>query len=286
MEPLNRALDLIEAHLEDDIEVAALARAARMSEHHFRRLFASLAGMGVAEYVRRRRMTVATAAVLAGRETLLEIALRFGYASGDSFARAFRDLHGVGPSEARRAGVTLRSQAPIRFRLTVHGCTEMRYRILESPAFRLVGRRARLPLVHEGVNPHVQAFVGSIPMAESVALKALGDIEPQGILAASANFDEGRAEGGAFDYWHAVATTRPAPPGLDHLDVEAGAWVVFASSGAFPETLQRLWPAAFTEWFPTHPWELRPGPELVRMQPSADWSTADCELWLPIRPLD
>jgi AraC family transcriptional regulator len=286
MEPINRALALVETQLDADVDVARLARVAGMSEHHFRRMFATLAGMGIAEYVRRRRMTLATAAVLAGKETLLEIALRFGYASGDSFARAFRDLHGVGPNEARRPGAVLRSQSPIRFHLTVHGGTDMRYRLVESPAFRLVGRRARLPLVYEGVNPHVQAFQRSIPVEESLALKALSDVEPRGILAGSAGFDEGRAEGSAFDYWHAVATTKPAPPGFEQLEVEAGAWVVFASSGAFPQTLQALWPAAFTAWFPTHPWALRPGPELVRMQPSADWSTADCELWLPVRAVD
>ncbi len=53
------------------------------------------------------------------------------------------------------------------------------------------------------------------------------------------------------------------------------------SSGPFPATLQRLWAATATDWFPSNPWRLRPGPSILRYLELTD-SHATCELWLPI----
>lgn len=82
LERLNQAMEHIERHLDQPIEVADLARIAVTSEYHLRRLFSALAGMPLSEYVRRRRLTVAGAEVLADGQTLLEIAVRYGYGSG------------------------------------------------------------------------------------------------------------------------------------------------------------------------------------------------------------
>lgn len=84
------------------VDIAALGRCARTSEHHFRRTFSSLAGIPIGEYVRRRRMTLAAADVLAGELTLLDVAVKHGYGSTEAFSRAFRAVHGMGAGEARR----------------------------------------------------------------------------------------------------------------------------------------------------------------------------------------
>src|SRR5690554_2365155 len=120
--------------------------------YHARRMFSSLAGMPVSEYVRRRRMTVAAADVL-GHEDLLTIAVRYGYGSVEAFGRAFRTVHGVSHGEVRRNGGPPRSQPQLRFRLTVEGNRAMDARITERPNFRLIGHAVRVPLIHEGVNP-------------------------------------------------------------------------------------------------------------------------------------
>lgn len=150
LERLNQAMEHIEGRLDQPIEVAELARIAVTSEYHFRRLFSALAGIPLSEYIRRRRLTVAGAEVLSGERTLLEVAVRYGYTSGEAFARAFRAVHGVGPGEARRTGAALRSQPRMSFRLIVEGSSSMQYRVVEKEEFRVVGRRARVPLVHEG----------------------------------------------------------------------------------------------------------------------------------------
>ena len=58
---LNRVVDLVEQSLDEDVDIAALARSLGTTEYHVRRMFSSLAGMPLSEYVRRRRMTVAAA---------------------------------------------------------------------------------------------------------------------------------------------------------------------------------------------------------------------------------
>src|SRR6187402_423725 len=131
---LNRLVELIEDHLAEEIDIAGLAVGLGTTEYHLRRMFSSLAGMPLSEYVRRRRMSVAAADVL-GEDDLLGIAVRFGYGSTEAFGRAFRAVHGASPSDVRRDGGPLRTQPQLRFRLTVEWNTAMDTRIAERPAF-------------------------------------------------------------------------------------------------------------------------------------------------------
>lgn len=282
LERLNEAMAYVERHLDQRIEVAELARVAVTSEYHFRRMFSALAGMPLSEYVRRRRLTVAAADVLAGEATLLDIAVRYGYGSAEAFGRAFRSVHGVGPGEVRRAGAVLRSQPRISFRLIIEGSTSMRYRVTEKDAFHLVGRKARVPLVHEGMNPAIVAFVKSIDAGTVERIEALSDQEPRGIVNVSDKLGDNREEGVELDYWHGVVTGATPPEGLDAMPVPAGTWAVFSSSGEFPQTLQNIWRDVFTEWFPANPYRSRPGPELLQARVSADGTRADAELWIPV----
>ncbi|GAB1690652.1 helix-turn-helix domain-containing protein [Krasilnikovia sp. M28-CT-15] len=282
LERLNAAMDYIEQRLDATIDPAELARVAVTSEYHLRRMFSALAGMPLSEYVRRRRMTVAGAEVLTGRATLLDIAVRYGYGSAEAFARAFRAVHGVGPGQARRDGAALHAQPRMSFRLVVEGSTSMRYRIVQRDGFRVVGRKARVPLVHEGVNPAIAEFIRGIGQPALRRIEELSDAEPAGIISASVNLDESRAEGTELDYYHGAATTGAAPEDLDCLDVTAGTWAVFDSSGAFPQALQGLWRDVFTEWFPSNPYQSRPGPEILRVRLSPDATEAEAQLWIPV----
>ncbi|SCG39667.1 AraC family transcriptional regulator [Micromonospora halophytica] len=282
LERLNEAMAHVECHLDQRIDVAELARIALTSEYHFRRMFSALAGMPLSEYVRRRRLTIAAAEVTAGERTLLDIAVRHGYGSTEAFNRAFRAMHGVGPGEARRTGAVLRSQQRLSFRLVVEGSGSMRYHVVEKPEFRLVGRRARVPLVHEGMNPAIVAFVRSIAPETVARIEALSDQEPAGIVHASDKLGDDREEGAELDYWYAVVTGAEVPEGLEQVTVPAGTWAVFETSGEFPAAVQHLWRDVFTQWFPANPYRSRPGPEISRTRLSADGTQADAELWIPV----
>ncbi|MFF1291740.1 MULTISPECIES: effector binding domain-containing protein [unclassified Streptomyces] len=282
LDRLNQAMEYIEDRLDQRIEAADVARTALTSEYHLRRLFSALAGMPLSEYIRRRRLTIAGAEVLAGDRTLLEIAVRCGYTSAEAFARAFRAMHGVGPGEARRTGAALESQPRLSFRLTVEGSSSMRYRIVEKDEFRVVGRKVRVPLVHEGMNPAIADFIRGLGQETLRRIEELSDQEPQGILGVSDNLDPSRAEGTELDYWHGVVSGAPVPDDMEALAVPAGTWAVFENSGPFPQALQHLWRDVFTQWFPSNPYRSRPGPELLRTRLTPDAAQADAELWIPV----
>ncbi|KUN76053.1 AraC family transcriptional regulator [Streptomyces griseoruber] len=282
LERLNQAMEDIEGRLDQQVDVTELARVAATSEYHLRRMFSALAGMPLSEYVRRRRLTVAGAEVLAGRESLLDIAVRYGYGSGEAFARAFRAMHGVGPGEARRTGAALVSQPRLSFRLTVEGSSSMRYRVVDRPDFTVVGPRTRVPLVHLGPNRAIIDFVRGIGPRMLEQLEKLSDQEPRGIVAVCDDLDPSRAEGTELDYYQGVITSAAAPEGAATLAVPAGSWAVFTTSGPVPQALQELWRDVFTQWFPSNPYRSRPGPEILRTQLSPDRTQADAELWLPV----
>lgn len=284
---LNRLVDHVERHLGEELDVGELAGELGTTEYHLRRMFSSLAGMPLSEYVRRRRMTVAAAEVVRGDADLLDIAVRHGYGSSEAFGRAFRAVHGAGPGDVRREGGPLRTQPQLRFRLTVEGSTPMDTRLVDRPAFRLAGHAARVPLIHRGVNPHIQRHIAALPQEEHARLKALGDSEPAGLLQVSDDVDPDGTEGSELTYLHGVALGRdtPVPDGLDVIEVAAGMWAVFRTDGPHPQTLQTTWAATATEWFPSNPWRLRSGPSIVAvLDRAADFTTATCELWLPVEP--
>lgn len=284
LERLNQALDHLEACLDREVDVAEVARIAAVSEYHFRRLFSTLAGMPLPVYVRRRRMTLAGADVLAGELTLLDVAVRYGYGSGEAFARAFRSVHGIGPGEARRTGAVLTAQPRMSFRVVVEGSTTMRYRIVEKESFRVVGTKARVPLVHEGVNTAAAAHVESLDERAIVRMKELsGRREPDGILSAAVHLTDSREEGAEVDHWIGVVTDpEVAVDELDALDVPAGTWAVFDNHGPYPSALQELWRDVFTQWFPSNPYVSRPGPELLRTRLVEVGAETDSQLWIPV----
>ncbi|MFF3109753.1 GyrI-like domain-containing protein [Kitasatospora sp. NPDC057904] len=284
LEHLNRAMEDIDRNLDREIDVAELARIAVTSEYHFRRLFSMLAGMPLSEYVRRRRLTVAGAEVLDGERTLLDIAVRYGYTSGEAFARAFRAMHGVGPGEARRDGAVLKSQARMSFRLVVEGASSMDYRIVQKPDFRIVGKKARVPLIYEGVNPHIAEFIKGLGKETVERITTLTGGDPAGIVSVSDDFSPSREEGSELDYWHAVVAREDAvvPDDLDVLPVPAGTWAVFTNAGSFPQALQQMWADVYGQWFPSNPYEARQGPEILRTHFVPGAGDAEAELWIPV----
>lgn len=280
---LNRLMEQIEQQLDAEMDLGQLLEGSGITVYHVRRMFSSLAGMPLSEYLRRRRMTVAAADLLEGQD-LLGLAVRYGYGSAEAFGRAFRAVHGASPGDVRRAGGPLRSQPILRFSLTVEGGVPMDARIVERPEFTLVGHAARVPLIHEGANPQIQAHIASLPFSEHARLKELGNTDPAGLLQVSADVDADYREGSELTYLHGVAVLDgPVPEDLDAITVPAGTWAVFRTSGPHPAALQEVWASTATQWFPSNPWMLSEGPSMVAvLERAEDFSTATCELWLPV----
>ena len=155
--------------------------------------------------------------------------------------------------------------------------------ITTLPALVLVGHAVQVPLIHVGANPHIQAHIAAIAPDEHIRLKQLSDAEPAGILAITGDVAPDAPEGTELTYLHGVSVDpdAPVPDDLDSLRVVAGSWAVFAAAGPFPDTLQNLWAATASDWFPSNPWRLRPGPSIVRYLEFTG-TRASCELWLAV----
>ena len=132
---LNDTINYIEEHLTDEIDYGKLAQIACCSTFHYQRMFTYMAGIPLSEYIRRRKMSLAAVDLQSG-EKVLDIALKYGYSSPTSFNRAFQGVHGVTPSAAKEAGVSLKAYSPISFKITIKGVEEMNYRIEVKEAIK------------------------------------------------------------------------------------------------------------------------------------------------------
>ena len=284
LQNLNRALRYIEENLDGEIDYQEAARLALCSEYHFKRMFSFLAGISLSEYIRRRRLTLAAIDLAAGTMKVIDAAVKYGYHSPDSFARAFQQLHGITPSEARNQGRSLKAFPPMTFRLSIEGGEEMNYRLEEKEAFRIVGLKKRVPIQFSGVNPEIASMWAGLDEKTITLLKRLSNVEPQGLISASANFSEGRMEEqGELDHYIGAATTAECPEHLSMLEVPAMTWAVFEAVGPFPETLQSVWGRIYSEWFPSSGYEAVEGPELLWNESKDTSSPAfRSEIWIPV----
>ena len=115
-------------------------------------------------------------------------------------------------------------------------------------------------------------------------LKELGNTEPAGLLQIASNLETDYTEGSELTYLHGVGVLdRSVPEDLYAITVPAGTWAVFRTSGPYPAALQEVWASIAKQRFPSNPWMLREGPSMVAvLERAEDFSTATCELWLPM----
>lgn len=281
---MNTALRYIEEHLTEEIDYAEVAKRACCSEYHFKRMFSFLAGVSLSEYIRRRRLTLAAFELNERESRILDIAIKYGYGSADSFTRAFQSLHGITPTKAKIHGQPLKAYPPMTFQLSIKGGSEMNYRLVERESFHIVGLKKRVPIIFNGVNPEIASMWASLTETTINQLKALSNVEPLGLISASTNFSEGRMEEkGELDHYIGVATTKHCPADLARLEVPATKWAVFEAVGPFPDTLQNVWGRIYSEWFPSSNYEQIQGPEIL-WNDNKDTSspTFRSEIWIPV----
>lgn len=136
---IQRAIDYIEAHLTEEIDYEKVAAENFSSSYHFQRVFSILCGFTLGEYIRSRRLSLAGAELAAGHGKVIDIALKYGYESPDSFARAFQKFHGITPSTARTSSQKLRSFSRLVLKISLEGGKNMNYRMEEKMEMVLTG---------------------------------------------------------------------------------------------------------------------------------------------------
>lgn len=138
MEAISKAIQYIEEHITEDLSLEMIAEQVNISSFYFQKGFAMLCGLTISEYIRNRRLALAANDLVTGKEKIIDIALKYGYDSPDSFTRAFTRFHGVTPTIARKEQVLLKAFAPLKIKLSLEGGYLMDYKIVKKEAFKVI----------------------------------------------------------------------------------------------------------------------------------------------------
>lgn len=240
METIGDAVQYIEQHITEEISADEIARQVNVSPFYFQKGFAMLCGFTLGEYIRNRRLALAGNEIATGEEKVIDIALKYGYDSPDSFTKAFTRFHGVTPAKARRDSVMLKSFAPLKISFLLEGGYLMDYKIEKKEAFTVIARAKTFP--YEGAKELVPRFWQE-------HIKNGGAKTVMGMF--GINIDE-EMGGNTFEYLIAdlCEPEREAPNGYVKRTVPSFTWAVFPCRGPMPVALQDVNTKIYTEWLP------------------------------------
>ena len=236
IEGFQRSIDFIEQNLCEALDIGKIAGRAALSPFYYQRIFGALCGMTVGEYIRARRMTLAAQELSGSDARVIDIAVKYGYDSPDSFAKAFQQFHGVTPSQAREPGVKLRSFAPLHIKITLEGGDMLEYRIVEKAPFTIAGikRRFNSETSYQEIPKYWREWASDMR-----GLKGMFGVCMD-------------MEGKDFDYWIAdlYAPWKDIPEGCGTTQIPGGLWAEFTCRGPLPDSLQRVNTQIWSEWLP------------------------------------
>lgn len=287
---LNAAIDYLESNLDRDADLERAAALANCSLFHFLRMFEVVAGITAGKYSRRRRLSRAAVDLAAGGERVLDVALRYGYESPESFARAFRRQFGLSPSEARSPLARLQAWPPLRLAVVLRGGDSLRFRVVDRPAFTVGGWPLRTGCRGSENTVSVPRFWNEC-LADGRVQGLLPFMDELGHVGLCCEWDRSLDE---FTYLIGVDLKAPGaglPAGTREIALPAARYAVFECLGAMPHSIHDVWNRAFNEWFPDSGWEHAGSPDFevypafAADDPRGDPASPQCysEVWIPIK---
>lgn len=273
------AIEYIEGNITEDLTVGRIAEKVNTSAFYFQKGFSMLCGYTVREYVRMRRLSIAGEELLSSDVKVIDLAMKYGYDSPDSFTKAFTRFHGSTPTDVRRSGAMLKSFAPLHIKLTLEGGSTMEYRIEKKKAFKVMG--ISKDFSYENANTDIPQFWNEVFIqAEERPVMGM-----YGVC-----FDEEMA-GDKFKYMIAddYDAEKAEKRGLDVHEIKAHTWSVFPCRGAMPLPLQEVNRRIFSEWLPASSYEIAEGYNIEYYSDPADFKlgTQDpeyyTEIWIPVK---
>ncbi len=290
---MNSALDYIEENLTGEVDYAVAARKACCSSFNFQRMFSFITGTSLAEYVRRRRLTQAGIELQNSSIKVLDLAVKYGYDSGVAFSRAFQAVHGITPTQARGAGVTLKAYPRISFQVTIKGVQPMNYRIETKEAFQMFGLEGVFHPDKENESaprtPH-DLWVQSQANGEYKRLFQNAGGLPSYVSPELCRLHGAcgyrKTEGDTFPYMlGAFVAPASKTEGYTVVDIPAYTWVIFPSEkGSWDnigDVIENLYKRVYSEWMPTSGYELLEGVDL-EIYGGTD-GEGYIELWFPVK---
>lgn len=280
MKIIGNAISYIERHITDELSVQAIAAEVNVSPFYFQKGFAILCGFTVSEYVRSRRLALAGNDLATTDERVIEIAMRYGYDSPDSFTKAFTRFHGVTPVSVRKDGALLKSFAPLKIRFSLEGGYLMDYKIVKKEAFTVIANARTFS--YEGAKETVPKFWQEHFQTGKGAVIC-------GCYGINIDLEMGQE---TFEYLIAdpYNPQKEIPDGFVTRTIPAFDWAVFPCRGAVPDALQDVNTKIYTEWLPAlKDYEFAAGycVEYYDDPTKYEKGTMDdnyyCEIWIPVK---
>lgn len=274
MEDFNQTVDHIDASLGASADDGEIRRLSGYSRAMFSRVFSIFTGMTLSEYIRGRRLTEAAFDLRSSEERVIDVALRYGFGSPDSFAAAFKEFHGRTPSEVRD-GMPFRVMSKLRLALSVRGGEEMKVSIQKKPGFTVAG------LMREAIeSSECPATWDALYKSwDEEKLSALGsgqsygmclDIEGPGTI----NYLAG------YDVSDGVAAREL---GLDVFEVPENEYAIVTLEGPIPACIHRGWRYMMESFLPEHGYRHSGAPDFEVYGPGNMYADDyRMELWVPI----
>lgn len=275
---LQNSVDHIENHLLDDLSIEEVADAAFVSSFHYQRIFSLLTGMTIGEYIRKRRLARAGQEISGSDGKVIDIAMKYGYESPESFSKAFTRFHGISPAAARTPGSSLKSFSPLVLKITIEGGLTMDYRIENKQEFTVL-TKSRM-FTAETSSAEIPKFWKEFFTIgyNKVSCGRFGICCPPEKGSKQFRYSIG-------NYLH-ESSVKPSeiPADFDTIDIPAGTWAVFPCVGPMPYSIQNLWKRIYSEWLPTSGYEIVPGFDM-EMYTAGNVDSADykSEIWLPVK---
>ena len=253
---ITQAIAFMEDHLTDEITLADIAKSVNLSAFHFQRAFSLLTEMSPAEYLRKRRLSQAGAELADGKSKVVDVALKYGYDSPESFTKAFTRFHGSSPMQVKN-GSSIRFMNRYTLRITIDGGGIMEYRIEKWEAMDLLVHTGRFHA--ETCEQEIPAFWDAYYASEELR-KVPGYL---GVCAQQKTDDD------VFSYGIGcrASDVEGVPEGFEILHLPENTWAVFKCVGPTPKAVQEMWERIYREWLPVADYELVPDCEIENYLP-------------------
>lgn len=288
---IQRAVDYIEENIYEDISLEVIEKEAYCSLFHFHRIFQALVGDSMREYIRKRRLSLAGRELVLSEERIIDIALKYGYETPEAFAKAFKKMNGMTPSQCRKAKglFQYREKAYIYVYKTLlsEGGLEMNYMIVQKEDFRIVGKEIRVRN-DNGENYKVIPEFWTKCLQDGIIAefeKMTNRINPQYIdtMGMCMNFDGVNT----FSYLICVETTNfdYIPEGMVAKIIPGSKYAAFTARGKMPEAIQQMWKDIYGKWFPASGYERTNGPDYELYDKRSEINDENCEvdIYIPIK---
>lgn len=290
---MTEVIDYIEEHITENFDVNAVSKIVCCNVYQFGRIFSYVLGISFTEYIRSRRLSIAALELQSGKVKVIDVALKYGYNSPESFARAFRDMHGVSPREACTLGVKLRMYPRISFHISIKGDVDMEYRIEEKGIIKGVGivkNFGKWTVNKEAENwkekmgERWALWDDFLNRGANLIIRNKYKLyrEPFwqiGVTYTSENGDIIEAigaEDAGGDY-----------PELTHFEVPASIWAVFTAKGSLNQKIHPIDAVTtriFSEWLQSSSYEKSMDYEIQVYGPGNTHSDDyTCEIWIPVK---